>query len=80
MKKFKLFFKEMGNAMTNVLCPLFSVIAALLELFHFPTEWIKFVKEMEYWAWFTSGTKDKIDALNKGVNEFFKEGDDEKCE
>jgi hypothetical protein len=38
MKKFKLFFKEMGNAMTNVLCPLFSLAAALLELFHFPTE------------------------------------------
>jgi hypothetical protein len=63
----------MGNAMTNVLCPLFSLAAALLELFHFPTEWIKFVKEMEYWAWFTSGTKDKIDKILNEVEEIVEE-------
>jgi hypothetical protein len=37
MKKIKLFFKEMGNALTNILCPLVSIVIALMELFQLPT-------------------------------------------
>jgi hypothetical protein len=81
MKKIKLFFKEMGNALTNILCPLISIVIALMELFQLPTSWIQTVKKVEHWAWYLSGTKDDIDKILDEVEEIVEELEgEEECE
>lgn len=77
MKKIKLFFKELGNALTNILCPLVSIVVALMELFQLPTAWIQIVKKVEHWAWYLSGTKDDIDKILEEVEEIVEEGEEE---
>lgn len=62
-KKFKLFWKELGNIFTNMLCPLLSTIVAILEIFGLPISWINAVKQAEYWCWNACGTKEKIDSI-----------------
>lgn len=67
-KKFKLFWKELGNIFTNMLCPLLSTIVAILEIFGLPINWINAVKQAEYWCWNACGTKEKIDEIVEGVD------------
>lgn len=67
--KFKLFWKELGNTITNFLCPLISLLIAIMELCQLPNSWIQMMKKAEYWAWFASGTKEKIDALIEEIEE-----------
>ena len=61
--KFKLFWKELGNTLTNFLCPLISLLIAIMELCQLPSSWIQSMKKIEYWAWFACGTKEKIDEM-----------------
>jgi hypothetical protein len=35
-QKFKIFWKELGNILTNVACPFLSILVAILELFSAP--------------------------------------------
>ena len=49
-KKFKIFWMELGNLLTNIACPFLSIGAALLEVFGAPISWIKSVKQAEYWC------------------------------
>lgn len=67
-KKFKMFWRELGNLLTNVLCPLLAVIAAMLEIFGAPIAWINGVKKAEYWCWNVSGTKKKIDSVIEEID------------
>lgn len=67
-KKFKMFWRELGNLLTNVLCPLLAVIAAMLEIFGAPIAWINGVKKAEYWCWNASGTKKKIDNIIEEID------------
>ena len=62
-KKFVVFWKEIGNFFTNLLCPLLSLVAALAEVLQLPTNVIQGIKKAEYWAWNASGTKDAIDKI-----------------
>lgn len=62
-EKFKLFWRELGNVFTNILCPLLSAIVAILEIFGLPISWINSVKQAEYWCWNACGTKNKIDSI-----------------
>lgn len=74
MKKIKLFLKEVGNALTNILCPLVSVVVALMELLQLPTSWIQAVKKFEHWAWYASGTKDEIDKMLDEIEKIIENG------
>lgn len=62
-KKFVVFWKEIGNFFTNLLCPILSLVAALAEVLQLPTNAIQGIKKAEYWAWSASGTKDAIDKI-----------------
>lgn len=62
-KKFKTFWREIGNLLTNVACPFLSIASALLELGGAPVSWIQAVKKAEYWCWNACGTKEDIDKI-----------------
>jgi hypothetical protein len=68
-KKFVVFWKEIGNFFTNLLCPILSLIAACAELLQLPTKAIQGIKKAEYWAWNLSGTKDVVDGLVEGIDD-----------
>lgn len=68
-KKFVVFWKEIGNFFTNLLCPILSLIAACAELLQLPTKAIQGIKKAEYWAWNISGTKDVIDGFVDQVDD-----------
>lgn len=59
--KLKIFLKELGNAFTNILCPLASMITAILNLIGAPIALIEKSKKLEYWFWNLSGTKNEIE-------------------
>lgn len=61
--KFKIFWKELGNILTNLACPFLSILAAILEIFNMPTSWIQNVKKVEYWCWEAYGTKKELDKI-----------------
>lgn len=67
MKKFKCFWKELGNVLTNVLVPVVAMVAAIMELLQLPTAWIQGVKKVEYWLWEACGTKKEIDKFIEKV-------------
>lgn len=67
-KKFKAFWKELGNLVTNVACPLLSIVAAILEIFNAPASWIQGVKKAEHWCWNLYGTKEDIDKIVDGID------------
>lgn len=71
--KFKIFWRELGNALTNILCPIMSILAAGCELLQLPTSVIDALKKAEYWCWYACGTKDKIDEIIDKVDEVFAE-------
>lgn len=73
-KKFKTFWKEIGNLLTNVACPILAMVSAILEIFNAPVSWIQGVKKAEYWCWYACGTKDEIDKIVDAVDEIV-EGD-----
>lgn len=81
MKKFwekiKIFGKELFNALTNLLCPILSIICAFAELIHLPDAVIQGLKKAEYWCFFVSGTKESIDKL---ANTIDKSIEDDKVE
>lgn len=66
--KFKLFWRELGNILTNVLCPIVSLVIAIMEILHLPISAISFMKKVEYWLFFASGTKEKIDEIIEDVD------------
>lgn len=72
MKKFweklKIFGKELFNALTNLLCPILSIICAFAELVHLPDSVIQGLKKAEYWCFFVSGTKESIDKLANTID------------
>lgn len=68
-KKFKAFWKELGNLLTNIACPFLSVGVAILEIFGAPSSWIKNVKKAEYWCWQACGTKEIIDDIVEVIDE-----------
>lgn len=76
-KKFKTFWKEIGNLLTNVACPFLSIANALLELFGAPITWIQMVKKAEYWCWQACGTKEEIDRIVEGVDEIISDANQE---
>lgn len=61
--KFKIFWKEVGNVLTNLLCPLLSILCAFAELIHLPNAVINVLKKAEYWCFYACGTKEVIDEL-----------------
>ena len=67
-KKFVIFWKEVGNFFTNLLCPILSLLAACAELLQLPTKAIQGLKNAEHWAWNLSGTKDIVDDLVEGID------------
>lgn len=67
-KKFKAFWRELGNLLTNVACPLLAIAAAVLEIVGAPTSWIQGVKKAEYWCWNACGTKEKIDNIVEQID------------
>lgn len=60
-KKVKCAVKEIFNFLTNLLCPVLSLVCALMEVFGLPTKAIQAVKKAEYWCWYAAGTKETID-------------------
>ena len=68
-EKFKMFWREIGNMFTNILCPLLSAITALLEIFGAPSAWIQGIKKAEHWCWNACGTKEEIDKIVESVDE-----------
>jgi Holliday junction resolvase RusA-like endonuclease len=60
-KKVKCAAKEVFNFLTNLICPVLSLVCALMEVFQLPTKAIQAVKKAEYWCWKAAGTKDDID-------------------
>lgn len=61
--KIKLFWKEVGNLLTNVLCPLLGILIAISEVIGLPISWIQSLKKAEYWCWNACGTKEDIDKI-----------------
>ena len=72
-KKFKIFWVEIGNILTNILCPVIAVVAAGMELCQLPASWIQAVKKVEYWCWYACGTKEKLDKIVDKVDEILEE-------
>jgi hypothetical protein len=62
-QKFKIFWLEIGNILTNIACPVLSILAALFEVLGVPVSWIQSIKKAEYWCWQACGTKSKIDNI-----------------
>lgn len=65
--KFKIFWKELGNILTNILCPLVSLIIAIMEAFQLPINTISAMKKVEYWLFYACGTKETIDNIIENV-------------
>ena len=68
-KKFLLFWRELGNFFTNLMCPVMSFICAIAEILNLPQNTIKQLKNVEYWFWKISGTKDAIDHIVDQVDQ-----------
>lgn len=67
--KIKLFWKEVGNLLTNVLCPLLGILTAIFEVVGAPINWIQSLKKAEYWCWNACGTKEDIDSIIDAADE-----------
>lgn len=68
-KKVKCAVKEIFNFLTNLLCPVLSLVCALMEVFGLPTKAIQAVKKAEYWCWYAAGTKETIDNFVEKVED-----------
>ena len=68
-KKFVIFWKELGNMLTNILCPIMSILAATAEMLQLPTSVIQAIKKAEYWCWYACGTKDTLDQMVDKIDE-----------
>ena len=62
-EKFKIFWKELGNVLTNLLCPVMSILCAGAELLQLPTSVIQTLKKIEVWLFFACGTQKSLNAL-----------------
>lgn len=61
--RIRVFFKELGNILTNFIVPFVSLLIAILEILPIPTIWIKFLKTVEYWLFYASGTAKDIEKI-----------------
>lgn len=68
-KKVKCAVREIFNFLTNLLCPILSLVCALMEVFGLPTKAIQAVKKAEYWCWYAAGTKETIDNFVEKVED-----------
>lgn len=59
-KRVKLFFKEIGNILTNTLIPVVGLVILIAEILPIPVTYIKYLKLVEYWLFYASGTADQI--------------------
>ena len=66
--KFKLFWRELGNVLTNVLCPFVAILAAIMEVCQLPISWVQGVKKFEYYCWEACGTKKELDKIVEQVD------------
>lgn len=66
--KIKCFIKEIGNILTNMLCPICAIIIAAMEVGQLPASAIQFMKKVEYWLFYACGTKDMIDEIVEVVD------------
>ena len=66
--------KELFNALTNLLCPILSVLSAFAQLVHLPKSVIKSLKDAEYWCFFVSGTKKSVDKIAESIDESIEDG------
>ena len=73
LKRISFFLKELLNFLTDVLVPLVSLIAAILQLLPVPLKWVHTVKKIENWLYYAKGTGDKIkeevDKIEKDLKE-----------
>lgn len=60
-ERLKLIGKEVLNFITNILCPLISVVMVILEIFGVPASVLDVVKKVEYALFYLSGTKEDIE-------------------
>ena len=75
-KKVKCAVKEIFNFLTNLLCPVLSLVCALMEVFGLPTKAIQAVKKAEYWCWYAAGTKETIDNFVDKVEDAIEKTED----
>lgn len=68
-KKFKMFWRELGNILTNIACPFLAILVAISEIFGLPANFIQSIKKAEYWCWNACGTKDKIDEIVDAIDQ-----------
>ena len=63
-----LILKEVGNLLTNFLIPLVGLVILIAEILPIPRMYIKFLKTVEYWLFYASGTADNIE---EGIRDKF---------
>ena len=78
--KFKIFWRELGNFLTNLLCPILSILCSAAELLHLPDSVIKALKKAEHWAFYACGTKEIIDSLVDSTDKRLEDGELDKEE
>jgi len=61
--KIKIAVKEIGNFLTDALCPVVSAITILATALQAPASFIKTLKKIEAWLWAASGTTDDVDVM-----------------
>lgn len=74
-EKFKLFWRELGNILLNIACPVLSMIAAICELLQLPASVIDAIKKAEYWCFYAFGTKKVIDKIIENAVEALEDGE-----
>jgi hypothetical protein len=79
-KKFMVFWREVGNFFTNLLCPILSILAATAELLQLPSNAIQALKKAEEWCYQACGTKKIIDGMVEGIDKVVEKNDNCDCE
>ncbi len=59
-KRLLLILKEIGNILTNTLIPFLGIAILILEFLPVPSTYVKFLKTVEYWLFYASGTAEQI--------------------
>lgn len=60
LKRISFFLQEILNLIGDILVPVASLVAAILQLLPVPLKWIHLVKQIENWLYYAKGTGDKI--------------------
>ncbi len=61
--------KEVGNVITNMLCPLTSILVVIATMFQLPIGVVKALKTAEEWLWKASGTATAVEEAIKKQEE-----------